>query len=156
LFPWHVAAALIDGPWGLAELIARGSECLGERPRWLPGLAERILTEFPDEASRPDVEALAHFIRRDRGFRSATERVFRGSRTMAASLWAVPPLPSPAALAEWLGLTSGELDWFADCQGREAHLPPGPLRHYAYRWVAKRAGRARLIEMPRRRLKAIQ
>lgn len=156
LFPWHVAAALIEGPWALEGLIDRGAECLGEQPPWLPGLARRILAAFPEESSRPAVEALALFIHRDRGFRSATERVFRGALEMAPSPWAVPPLPSPPALAEWLGLTPGELDWFADCQGREADLPPGPLRHYAYRWVAKRSGRSRLIEMPKRRLKAIQ
>ncbi len=75
---------------------------------------------------------------------------------MGPSRWSVPALPSSAALAEWLGLTLSELDWFADCQGREAKVPAGPLRHYAYRWVAKRGGRSRLIEMPKRRLKAIQ
>jgi retron-type reverse transcriptase len=48
------------------------------------------------------------------------------------------------------------LDWFADCQGREARGSDGPLRHYRYRWQAKRSGSARLVESPRPRLKAIQ
>ncbi|HEY5312215.1 MAG TPA: reverse transcriptase family protein, partial [Pirellulales bacterium] len=49
-----------------------------------------------------------------------------------------------------------QLDWFADRQGRERGLPAGPLRHYHYRWVPKRAGGVRLIEIPKSRLRAIQ
>jgi hypothetical protein len=68
----------------------------------------------------------------------------------------VPPLPDTAALAAWLDLSPSMLDWFADCQGREAKVPAGPLRHYTYRWQAKRLGKARLLEMPKQRLKALQ
>jgi hypothetical protein len=75
---------------------------------------------------------------------------------MAPSAWPVPALATTAALAEWLGLTPGQLDWFADCQGREARHPPGPLRHYGYRWLAGRSGKRRLLEQPRARLKALQ
>jgi hypothetical protein len=155
-FTWRLAAAFLEGDWLLDRLIDRGAEYLGERPPWLPDLARRILAAFPEGAARPDVEALALFVHHDDGFRGATRRVFRGRPAMGRCPWPVPPLPSPAALAEWLGLTPGELDWFADCQGREARVPAGPLRHYAYRWVTKRGGRRRLIEMPKRRLKAIQ
>jgi hypothetical protein len=73
----------------------------------------------------------------------------------APSSWAVPALASPAALAEWLGLELGELDWFADVQGRERRADPGPLRHYTYRWRTTRR-KARLLEVPKSRLKAIQ
>lgn len=53
-------------------------------------------------------------------------------------------------------MSAGELEWFADWQGREAKHPPGPLRHYRYRWIAKRRGAPRLIETPKPRLKALQ
>src|SRR5947208_1927666 len=49
--------------------------------------------------------------------------------------WPVPALATTGALAEWLGLTPGQLDWFADCRGLERLAPPGPLRHYDYRWL---------------------
>jgi hypothetical protein len=75
---------------------------------------------------------------------------------MRPSPWPVPPLRSSAALAKWLGLTLGELEWFADCQAREADQPEGRLRHYTYRWLAKGRGRWRLLEMPKHRLKTIQ
>ncbi len=70
--------------------------------------------------------------------------------------WGVPALPTAGALADWLGLSPAELDWFADCRGWEANVPPGPLRHYAYRWLPRRGGKFRLLEMPKRRLKAMQ
>jgi hypothetical protein len=73
----------------------------------------------------------------------------------APASWAVPALATGAALADWLGLKPGELDWFADCRRRERHAPPGPLRHYTYRWRAARR-KARLLEAPKSRLKAIQ
>jgi RNA-directed DNA polymerase len=152
----QLATAFLEGSWDVGTLFDRGRGYLGERPAWLVPLVGRILREYSDPERRPDVEVLAGFIHRDKGFRGGTERVFRGAPRMAATPWPVPALPSPAALAEWLGLTPGELDWFADCQGREARVPAGPLRHYAYRWLAKRGGRARLIEMPKARLKEIQ
>jgi hypothetical protein len=74
----------------------------------------------------------------------------------APASWPVPALATPGALAAWLGLEPGELDWFADCQGREARTPPGPLRHYTYRWLARRSGGVRLLEVPKARLKALQ
>jgi hypothetical protein len=69
--------------------------------------------------------------------------------------WPVPRLATPARLADWLGLTPPELDWFADCKcwngGRVERL-----RHYTLRWLRKPSGKYRLLEVPKSRLKAIQ
>ncbi len=70
--------------------------------------------------------------------------------------WPVLPLPTVGALANWLGLRDRELQWFADCLGREADAPPGPLRHYTYHRVQKIGGKGRLLEAPKPRLKALQ
>ncbi|MEX0701082.1 MAG: reverse transcriptase family protein [Planctomycetales bacterium] len=70
--------------------------------------------------------------------------------------WDLPQLVTPGQLMEWLELTGGELDWFADMHGRERRRPPGALRHYRYRWIAKPAGGGRMIEAPKARLKSIQ
>ena len=80
---------------------------------------------------------------------------FRKRAAMTPSPWPVPSLSTSAALAEWLGVALNELDWLADCQGRLA-TGPAKLQHYTYRWLAKRTGKARLLEMPKQRLKAIQ
>ncbi|HEV3024423.1 MAG TPA: reverse transcriptase family protein [Pirellulales bacterium] len=53
-------------------------------------------------------------------------------------------------------MAHGELDWFADIQGRERRRPAGPLRHYRYAWVPKRHGELRLVEAPKPRLKSLQ
>jgi hypothetical protein len=70
--------------------------------------------------------------------------------------WLVPPLPTSAALADWLGFTPGRLAWFADVQGRAARAVGSRLRHYRFRWVQKRGNRWRLLEIPKDGLKAIQ
>jgi hypothetical protein len=86
----------------------------------------------------------------------AVRRIRPRRPKMVPTAWPVPPLPTTAALAAWLSLTPGELDWFADCQGRAVRAPAGPLRHYTYQWLAGRGGKRRLLEMPKRRLKEIQ
>jgi hypothetical protein len=63
---------------------------------------------------------------------------------------------SARELADWLGLTIGELDWFSDLRSFEYKQSPGRLRHYYYRVLGKRFGQVRLIEAPKRRLKTIQ
>lgn len=78
----------------------------------------------------------------------------------------LPALHTVGALAEWLGLSISELDWFADLQGRNGSMPPGDVAaalprgggngHYSYRWQPKRRGGYRLLEAPKRRLRAMQ
>jgi RNA-directed DNA polymerase len=70
--------------------------------------------------------------------------------------WQVPPLRTTFAVAQWLDLTTGQLDWFADCKGWEARQTAGSLRHYHYHWLQCRGGKRRLLEMPKSRLKLIQ
>ena len=129
---------------------------LGERPRWLSSLARRVLAAFPIDAGQPTQERLATFIAQDQAFLRARQRLFRQRLRMESSPWPVPALPTPAALAHWLGVSLRQLDWFADCQEREACSRPGPLCHYTYAWQAKRGRRWRLLEIPRPRLRALQ
>jgi hypothetical protein len=74
----------------------------------------------------------------------------------APSSWEVPAIATPGALAERLGIEVGTLEWLADCQARERQTRAGVGRRYEYRWMAKPSGSARLIEVPRPFLKAIQ
>jgi hypothetical protein len=75
----------------------------------------------------------------------------------AAGNWDIPPIESAGGLADWLELTPGELDWFADlkglgCRGK-ANLSLG---HYRYHLREKGEGGIRLIEAPKPRLKQLQ
>jgi hypothetical protein len=78
----------------------------------------------------------------------------------AARAWPVPAIESEGALAERLGITPGELEWFTDLQRmvarREAEACTGPLSHYHYRILGKPGGDVRLIEAPKTRLKQMQ
>jgi hypothetical protein len=73
----------------------------------------------------------------------------------------LPGIETIAELADWLGLTVSELDWFADCKQLNSKVSPLPnatakLYHYHYRILAKPHGAIRLIEIPKPRLKQMQ
>ena len=68
---------------------------------------------------------------------------------------ALPALPDLAALSTWLGERVADIDWFAD-QWRLAGAAASPLQHYHYRWLPKRSGGMRLLEVPKARLRRIQ
>ena len=75
----------------------------------------------------------------------------------AAETWDIPVIESAGALADWLLLTPGELEWFADLKRLGYSRKDRPqLRHYHYRVLTKRSGRIRLIEAPKPRLKKLQ
>ena len=60
-------------------------------------------------------------------------------------------------MAEWLSLSPGELEWFADLKGLGTRGKDRPrLRHYHYRVLSKPSGNIRLIEAPKPRLKELQ
>lgn len=68
----------------------------------------------------------------------------------------VPPLATVGDLADWLGVTAAELDWFSDQDRRHNPSGTGPLLHYRYRVLRKNSGGVRLLEIPKPRLKQIQ
>jgi RNA-directed DNA polymerase len=71
------------------------------------------------------------------------------------SALSLPDLPSVGDLARWLDASPTEIDWFAD-KYRVAPDAQSPLQHYHYRWVPKRSGGSRLIEIPKQRLRLMQ
>ena len=168
----NLSAAFLAGDWSLEGLVKRGGLAWGRRERWLRPLARRVLAAFGNGPVPLHQDLLAKFIIEDQAYAQACLRSFQRREWPARQLfwtvssmsphagtpmtWQLPALPTTAALADWLGLTPKELAWFADCFGREAKVPLGPLRHYTYRWLVSARGKARLLEMPKKRLKAIQ
>jgi RNA-directed DNA polymerase len=75
---------------------------------------------------------------------------------MGRRRWPVPELASAGDLGEWLGAGPGELAWLADVRSLERRAQDERLRHYRYAWRLRAGGRARVIEQPKPRLKAIQ
>ncbi|HMC90536.1 MAG TPA: hypothetical protein VKI17_13360, partial [Gemmataceae bacterium] len=141
-FARNLAAALLAGPWLAGEMLERAVQAWGKRGRWLGGFIQRILAAFADPPGGAALDTLAAFILIDQGFTEAwrknwwrqeiaPHRIFWIAPEMSpvagtTALQEIPALRTSSALAEWLGLSVGELDWFADRQGREAKVPSGP------------------------------
>lgn len=73
-----------------------------------------------------------------------------------AETWKHPSIESVGALAKWLGVQAGELEWFADLKGLGCRKSSPKLGHYYYRALTKGNGNIRLIEAPKLRLKELQ
>ena len=71
----------------------------------------------------------------------------------AAENWGIPEIESPGALAEWFGISTGELRWFSDLKG--LGYKKGPLSPEAPS-LPEQSGNIRLIEAPKPRLKELQ
>jgi len=163
-----LSTSILAGEPSVDGIIARGSQTLGRRRRWLQPLAKRYVAFFSGRV-RPRQREVVRFLLADRGFRTALlkhgdELSVHKWLTDAAQMqpvrgaqeWNLPAIESPGALAKWLELTAGELRWFADLKGLIAKADDPRLHHYCYRVLAKQGGYVRLIEAPKPRLKEIQ
>jgi RNA-directed DNA polymerase len=163
----QIASAFLSGPWTEEGLIARGALLYPSAPKKIARFARRVLARFGLEPPLPCLRDLAEFIEGLAelpvvGYRSVLKLprpvMWRG--TGPAVTWHVPDIITPGELAEWLGVSIGRMEWFADCRGLETKVADERLRQYRYRWVAKRTkgngGGMRLLEIPKRRLRAIQ
>jgi hypothetical protein len=152
----NLAVAATAGPWQAAAVANRLRRAVG-RTRGLTGLARRLVGAFPDA---PTADAVLPALRADAiypALSGSIREVFWFAPAMGPGRgWPVPVLRTTTELADWLGLSPGELDWFADVQGRNPRRPAGRLSHYTHVWVPKRGGRFRLLEVPKPRLKGIQ
>jgi hypothetical protein len=163
-----LARSFLSGEPNVEEIVARGTHLLGRPWRWLRPLAERYVAAVAGK-TRPRRREVVQFLREDRAFGRARSRHAAAlsveqwlsepqvmQPVAAAAAWDIPAIESTGALAAWLGLEAGELDWFADLKGLGYRMPSPLLGHYHYRILAKRYGNIRLIEAPKPRLKQMQ
>jgi RNA-directed DNA polymerase len=159
-----LARALWAGPQTRTTLHARAAHALGQAPTWLPLLLDELRPVSDATWQHQSVEDLAERIERTDTFSElgtgshfVRRWILRASRMHPAPLGldglALPPLPHSAAVAEWLGITLDDLDWFTHDR---RHLLPLQSQHYGFTLQPKRRGGGRLIESPRTRLKALQ
>ncbi len=164
-----LAAAFLCQAWKLAELEKHGRLGLGLRKssKWYSALVEKVVSQFP---VRPSYNQLVEFLEsvfNRRGIWGRVRKLQHASllnlprqEMVVACRWAksldLPVVSTPGDLAEWLRLTPGELDWFADRYRPADHVADGPLRHYRYRHLRKSSGRVRILEVPKPRLMQIQ
>jgi RNA-directed DNA polymerase len=162
-----LARALLAGEPASSLLLDRCRRTLGRGWRWLRPLTARYLARFGTKA-RPRHREVVQFLREDAGMQRALSKHYdeiviaellsppQGMFPRRADHWDVPAIESTGDLAKWLGLTPGELRWFADLKALGYKRPEEPLRHYHYRVLAKRFNSVRVIESPKPRLKDLQ
>ncbi len=168
----NLAAALLAGVPSRDGMVRRAAQAWGgQSERWLRPLVRKVLGAFEAGQLSQEQAPLTAFLLGSIEFSRAwprscqdgelpLSRVYWVKDVMAPTAgrpasWQVPPLTSPGQLAEWLDLDLAQLDWLADCQGR-THRASGPLQHYTYRWLLGRKRKARLLEVPKAKLKAVQ
>jgi RNA-directed DNA polymerase len=179
------ATALLAGDWTSAGMTARLMQVFGltRLPRWIEPVVSRVLARFGPHPPTPRHLVLRRFLAADPRFCRAIRRLRSQAAkreafdpTESHALTDVLALPHPKMapapaiagtdklpslvtvreLADWLGVSLPELDWFADFRHRARKIAPGKLGHYHYHWIAKAGGRRRLVESPKPRLKQIQ
>jgi hypothetical protein len=164
--PWIVSAlanAFASGEPTPDKVAGRGADVLGRAWRWLEPLARLYARRFGD-AARPRVRDVVRFLRVD-----AFELLGRSARLARwigppprmlpsgrAATWALPTIATVGDLADWLCLSVGELEWYADLANLNSRSGSAKLGHYRYRSIPKSNGETRLIEIPKSNLKAIQ
>ncbi|MES9861541.1 MAG: reverse transcriptase family protein [Candidatus Thiodiazotropha sp. LLP2] len=163
-----LSLSIKDGIWQQTALADRINRSLGDGFVDAHKLAARLLFQF-DTGLPPSTKLLFGFLINDkqlcRFYESLDQkkdpRILLDSPVMGSlpERMITLPLPQLASWHDvriWLGLSNEELAWFADREGRQGNITEPKLHHYRYRWVRKRSGEARLIEIPKRRLKAMQ
>jgi RNA-directed DNA polymerase len=165
-----MARSMLAGEPAVEAMTARLRRTLGRNWRWVRALAERYVLRFGAQI-RPWQRDVVEFLRLDDGLHDAEARhkgklriaewltePMRMQPANAAKAWPIPKIESVGELADWLGVTVSELEWFADLKRLNARIGnvDGPVSHYRYRILAKKTGNIRLIEAPKPRLKELQ
>lgn len=162
-----LAESLFAGPATYASSLARLSRVTGAERSWVALLCADLLRRFHPFDVR-DQDAIVSFIANHAAFREAWRstdpprlcaylptRTVMGERPAFLPGRHLPQLATPGDLAQWLGLSVDELDWFADL-GRRNRQAAGRLTHYRYQWRPKSTVGYRLLEAPKYRLRALQ
>lgn len=163
LFSRCLADAFLGGVWNRAGLLARGRQALEPRPPWLPALVHEVLGAYhrpPSDRPR-ELTAFVALQLESAGWPAPPQpprvrRWFIAEVTMGRRPWPVPELSSVGALARFLDLDDGHLDWLADIRGLERTVMAEKLRNYRYTWLPRKGGPPRVIERPKAALKAAQ
>lgn len=163
-----LAGAFLSGKLTVEGAATRGMHTLGRRWAWLRPLSKRYVKAFSGQ-TRPRHQDVVQFLLQDLGFLRAAKQYppklvvrhwpvtpHRMQPVAAAKRWNVPKIESTPALAEWLGVDIGYLQWFSDLKGLGYKINRPKLRHYYYRILAKESGNIRLIEAPKQALKKLQ
>ena len=164
-----LADAMLSGPATHTSARSRCAKALGRDGRWLIALCKSMAQlhrhSWTPNARREVAASILAHPEFNKAWQSAEQPAIRfyflpspqlGMRPINLAHCALPDLPTTGQIAEWLQLEPRKLDWFADLRGRNAWAEDERLKHYSYRWVPKRSGGHRLLEIPKTRLRDLQ
>ena len=159
----NLAARLLADPWTPQAIAAGIDSVLGSvHHRTREALVAR-LAALGEGTYPPAPCTLTAYLIRSEYFRPQRDRpietVLDAPRFAPMKPFAdlrIPALATLGELAEWLGQSPDQLDWLADERRGHGRAVKPPLQHYRYAYLSKRAGKLRLVEAPKPRLKAIQ
>ncbi|WP_374457095.1 reverse transcriptase family protein [Nocardioides sp.] len=154
-----LAAGFLGGEWSRQGLVESGTVVLGRRPRWLGPLARQVLALYPRPPLDRPRELATNLASRPAAAKAlATSPVVHpvAPTQMLANRWRLPVLDDVGALADFLRLDQGDLDWFADPRHLARTAADSRLQHYRVSHRVAPSGAIRVLEAPKPRLKAIQ
>ena len=163
-----IADALLAGAPDAASARLRCERALGSRANWIGRLAREMVALFSkdwrDIARHRMARAIAESRAFDRARHTSQSLQLRNFPVAPAKMAPMPPalldcvvpaLPTPGDVARWLDRSMDELVWLTGPLERPlGHAQPA--NHYSYRWLPKRTGGVRLLEIPKTHLRAIQ
>jgi hypothetical protein len=163
-----LAHALLASPaWAFDPLVDACGRAIGARPGWLWPLVDGVLDAYrrpPHDAPRE----LARWIGQSAAFLDALQNARESEQQialvhlettparMAPTSTAVPSIAGLGELADFLEVTSGQLDWLTDTAHFNRRSPRGRLHHYSYDWLVRPGRSPRLLEVPTPRMRRVQ
>ncbi|MBB5057872.1 hypothetical protein HDF16_002578 [Granulicella aggregans] len=164
-----LARCVLAGECSAESIAGRLAEVLGRQRRWIAPFAARYIKAFGGKTRPRNREVVAFFLA-DRRFCRVYDRDLVAMMSVsrftpaaemqpiaAAKGWGIPAIRNVGGLAEWLGISLADLEWFADLGQYEFRQDEASkLHHYDYQFRLKALGAYRLIEAPKPRLKDLQ
>ncbi len=181
-----LATGFLAGRWTRGGLVSSGHYVLRRRTDWVPALADAVLAVYPapptDRPRELAAVVLGHLekARADQTEAQLEQTILAGQEPQAwraevptsgtgpalshpvtpvlrlRNPWHQPPLDDVSALADCLGLTAGELAWFADNGQWSRRTTTDRLLHYRVSSRVSASGGVRVLEAPRPRLRHLQ
>lgn len=169
--PVALSTALADAflaadHWTAPALVQAGNHTIGSQRRWIPTLAAHIIATYPRRPLDAPRE-LAAVVRRSKPFTRALARARRTGKPLPIANYCldpasaresplgIPVVDNLGVLSQHLGITPGELEWFADPKHFNRSAAP-ILQHYRYEWHTRPGRVPRLLEVPAPRLRTLQ
>lgn len=171
VFTQELANALLTSNWNIDDLTQRLTDSLGFSPDWAKPLITAIYQQFKNNFPTIKAKQVSLFIRHHPLFDKAwTQYRIKNERELSIQKYClelpeatppilacdVPDLNTIKDLSNWLDISISKLEGFADIHGLERKTATSWQRHYHYIWKQKPSGSARLLEIPKSNLRAIQ